>query len=106
MAGVRLTEGNKMVTIMGKYCKILQSVLYYNHRKEGAKPMKKMYNVTNGTHHLEVSVEELTLLITATEDQRKEMIKTFKGTKDKELKKWLEKHITMMDKMLEAMRGV
>ena len=30
-----------MVTIMGKYCKLLQSVLYYNHRKEGAKPMKK-----------------------------------------------------------------
>ena len=67
--------------------------------------MKKMYNVTNGTHHLEVSVEELTLLITATEDQRDKMAEIFGRTKDAELKKWLEKQIIMMDKMLKAMKG-
>ena len=68
--------------------------------------MKKMYNVTNGTNHLEVSVEELALLITATEDQRKKMMESFGRTKDAELKKWLEKQIIIMDKMLKAMEGV
>ena len=65
-----------------------------------------MYNVTNGTTHLEVSVEELSLLITATEDQRKKMMESFGRTKDAELKKWLEKQIIIMDKMLKAMEGV
>lgn len=95
-----------MVTIMGKYCKILQSVVYYNHRKEGAKPMKAMYNITNGTHHLELSVEELALLITAAEDQRDKMGEIFGRTKEAELKKWLEKQIMLTDKMLKTMKGV
>lgn len=94
-----------MVTKIQKYCKILQSVVYYNHRKEGAKPMKKMYNVTNGAWHLEVSVEELSLLFTATENQRDKMAEIFGRTEDAELKKWLEKQIIMMDKMMEAMKG-
>ena len=93
-----------MVTMMGKYCKILQSVLYYNHRKEGAKPMKKMYNVTNGTWHLEVSVEELSILFIATQDQREKMMKGSRRIKDAEFKKWIEEKINMTDKMLEEMK--
>lgn len=68
--------------------------------------MKTMYNITNGTHHLVLSVEELTLLITAAEDQRNKMREIFRGTKDAELKKWLEEQIMLTDKMLKAMKGV
>ena len=67
--------------------------------------MKKLYNVTNGTWHLEVSVEELSILLIATQDQREKMMKGSKKIKNEELKKWLEEEINMTDKMLEEMKG-
>ena len=39
----QMAKGYKMVTILKKYCKILQSVLYYNHRK-GVNEMFTQYS--------------------------------------------------------------
>lgn len=66
--------------------------------------MKKLYNVTNGTWHLELSIEELAILITATENQREKMMEIFEKTEDAEIKKWVEKKLIRTDKMVEAMR--
>lgn len=66
--------------------------------------MKKLYNVTNGTWHLELSIEELAILITATENQREKMMEIFEKTENAEIKKWVEKKLICTDKMVEAMR--
>lgn len=66
--------------------------------------MKKLYNVTNGTWHLELSIEELAILITATENQREKMMEIFEKTEDAEIKKWVEKKLIRTDKMVEAMK--
>lgn len=66
--------------------------------------MKKLYNVTNGTWHLELSIEELAILITATENQREKMMEIFEKTEDAEIKKWVEEKLIRTDKMVEAMR--
>ena len=66
--------------------------------------MKKLYNVTNGTWHLELSIEELAILITATENQREKMMEIFEKTENAEIKKWVEKKLIRTDKMVEAMR--
>lgn len=67
--------------------------------------MKRMYNITNGTWHLEVSVEELAILITATKNEREKIMEIFGRTEDTEIKKWLERKIIRADKMLETMDG-
>ena len=65
--------------------------------------MKKLYNVTNGTWHLETSEEELSLILTAIEDRKEKMAEILGTTKDEKIKKWLKKKIKMMYEMLEAM---
>ena len=66
--------------------------------------MKKLYNVTNGTWHLELSIEELAILITATENEREKMMEIFEKTEDAEIKKWVKKKLIRTDKMVEAMK--
>lgn len=65
--------------------------------------MKKMYNITNRTWHLEVSIEELAILITATENEREKMMEIFEKTENEEIKKWVKKKLIRADKMVETM---